>query len=463
MLDPRLVTFAALAAGTFASEDLACITAGLLVASGQTDWLTAVTACAAGIFVGDVGLYLMGRLVPARATRWQTARSWFNRFGNSAVFLSRFMPGSRVATYLTAGALRMPFARFASYLGVAVISWTLLLVGVTAWFGQAPQLLWLAVPALAMVTLRHTRWSRWEFWPVWLAYLPLAPYLLWLGVRHRSFILFRQTNPGMKNGGLVGESKSESLRHLRAGAPSHVPPFVLATRIAEAQAFVTAYPVVLKPDIGERGDGVAVIRNAAELDLYFAAAVRPTIVQHYVGGEEFGLFYERDPHSPYGELTSITTKQFPSVTGDGRSTIEQLVRAGERSSLIAHAYRNSCRRPFDSVPAAGETVPLVEIGSHCRGTVFLDGRHLWTPPLAAAVDRVAQTHPGFYFGRFDVRAASAEALQQGEFQVLELNGVGAEPAHIYDPKVSLWDAYRALFRHWRKAFAIGAANRRNAS
>ena len=45
-------------------------------------------------------------------------------------------------------------------------------------------------------------------------------------------------------------------------------------------------------------------------------------------------------------------------------------------------------------------------------------------------------------------------------RIIELNGVTSESTDIYDPKNSLWAAYRVLFRQWRLAFEIGAANRR---
>jgi hypothetical protein len=83
--------------------------------------------------------------------------------------------------------------------------------------------------------------------------------------------------------------------------------------------------------------------------------------------------------------------------------------------------------------------------------------------LTAAVDAMAQSHPGFYFGRFDVRSPSIEDLQGGSFEVLELNGVSAEATHIYDPSVSLRKAYRTLLVQWRIAFEIGAINRTTGS
>ena len=103
---------------------------------------------------------------------------------------------------------------------------------------------------------------------------------------------------------------------------------------------------------------------------------------------------------------------------------------------------------------------LVEIGTHCRGSLFLDGSHLVTPALAERMDQISKGVEGFTFGRYDVRVPSLEALQAGQdIQVIELNGVTAEATHIYDPQHSLWYAYRTLFSQWRILFAIGAAQR----
>jgi hypothetical protein len=76
---------------------------------------------------------------------------------------------------------------------------------------------------------------------------------------------------------------------------------------------------------------------------------------------------------------------------------------------------------------------------------------------------MAQSYPGFYFGRFDVRSPSIEDLQAGSFEVLELNGVSAEATHIYDASVSLRKAYRTLLVQWRIAFEIGLMNRTTGS
>ena len=217
---------------------------------------------------------------------------------------------------------------------------------------------------------------------------------------------------------------------------------------------------MLKPDRGERGSGVAVVRSTAEMHDYMKQATDNVIVQEHIGGEEFGIFYYRRPSEEIGHILSLTRKKFPRVTGDGKQTLEELILADPRAVSLAGAYLASCRRPPHEVIPGGEQVQLIEIGSHCRGAVFLDGAGLVTEALSAAVDRAARAMPGFFFGRFDVRSPSIEALQRGEFRILELNGVTSEATHIYDPKISVSQAYCALFEQWSLAFEIGAENQK---
>ena len=101
----------------------------------------------------------------------------------------------------------------------------------------------------------------------------------------------------------------------------------------------------------------------------------------------------------------------------------------------------------------------MEIGTHCRGAIFLDGERLRTPELEDAVDRLSRAYEGFFFGRYDLRVPSVEELRRGRgFKVIELNGVTSEATHIYDPRNGLRAAYRTLFEQWRLAFEIGKRN-----
>jgi len=222
---------------------------------------------------------------------------------------------------------------------------------------------------------------------------------------------------------------------------------------------VRSFPVVLKPDVGERGRGVAIIRSQGDLQSYAESAQGAVIVQEYVDGVEFGVFYCRYPNEESGRITSITEKRLPVAVGDGRTSLEELILNDARAFCIAKTYLKNVHRDPHSIPLAGECIHLAEIGSHCRGAVFIDATHLNTHALERSIDLVAKMHPGFFFGRFDLRAESVEAFQHGRFKVLELNGVGAEATHIYDPRIGIKEAYRVMRSQWRSAFEIGAANR----
>lgn len=504
---PQLVL---IALATLISEDLTCIATGVLVAQGKLSFAEGTAACIAGIFVGDALLFLTGRVIGRRALRWrllarflppdriERAAAWLQKRGLMVIFLSRFTPGLRLPTYFAAGLLPTKLSTFMTYFLVASAIWTPLVIGATGIFGEelleglfahrrqslaafvtvfgilaiALRLLW---PLVSFSGRRRLigflkRKIRWEFWPPWAAYLPLAPYFLYLALRHRSLTLFTAANPGIPSGGFVGESKSQILCHLSrledvvaeyAVIPSRLES---ARRIQTARRFMSSngleFPVVLKPDVGERGSGVAVIRSFAELESYLHRAESDTIIQRYVEGAEFGVFYYRYPNESRGRIFSITEKRFPVVVGDGKATLRELILRDSRAICMAATYQRVSKRPLEDVPAAGESVQLVELGSHCRGAVFLDGWRLKTPALEEAIDRISRAHPGFFFGRFDIRTASVEAFRQGQlFSVIELNGVSAEPTHIYDPSVSLLAAYRVMFEQWKIAFEIGAANR----
>jgi pimeloyl-ACP methyl ester carboxylesterase len=321
--------------------------------------------------------------------------------------------------------------------------------------------------------LTRSSWLRlthWEHWPPAAAYAPVAIYVAWLMVRHRSLTAFTAANPAMPAAGFISESKIEILTGLAAAGERVARSVVVrasqppSQRAAVVSAFLGApdasLPVVVKPDEGQRGSGVVVARTR---DAVFAEVERctvDTILQDFVPGDEFGVFYYRRPDEARGHILSITTKHLPAVVGDGRSTLERLILGGDRTLRMARLHLRQQRTRLTEVPDAGERVPLGDCGSHCRGALFLDGAHLLTPALEAAVDEVARGFDGFYFGRFDVRAASPEAFSDGRFTILELNGVTSEATHIYDPAVPIAEAYRVLFTQWRLAFEIGAANRR---
>jgi len=499
----------ALALSTLVSEDLACVAAGLLVARGSFGLGAASLACFLGIFGGDLLLFLAGRwggraaLARPPFSWWirpeqvERGEAWFRERTGRVLFATRFLPGSRLPTYVAAGMLGCPIRTFAFWLAVAGAIWTPILVGLAATLGAAvfsqlqrygraalplaigAFLLYIAlsrwVPPLFTARGRRLalgRWRRltcWEFWPAWLVNIPVVLYAAGQALRFRSPTVFTAVNPAMPAGGFVLESKIEILAALReGGAP--IARFVrlsaeqpLEERLATARAFLDEhgldFPVVVKPDVGQRGEGVTVVKSAEALAAHLEKATGEGIVQEYVSGREFGVFYIRHPDEPVGRIFSITDKRLPTLLGDGKKTLEELILADDRAVCMAPFHLERHKARIDQIPAAGERIELVEIGNHCRGAIFLDGNHLATPELTRAIDEASRGYKGFFFGRYDLRVPSEEHLKAGrDFRILELNGVTSEATHIYQPGASLLAAYRTLFTQWRLAFEIGAAN-----
>ena len=503
-----LLLLALIALATLASEDLTCIATGLLVSQGRIGLIAGSAACAAGILVGDLLLYAAGRwLGRPWLRRWPLKRmvspaalerssEWFERRGPAVILASRFTPGTRLATYVAAGLLKTGFWRFLLWFGLAVALWTPLLVGLASWLGARmlgwfgvfqrwalPGAIALAVGLWLLLSLGRglASWKgrrlllgslrrrlEWEFWPPWLLYAPLLPWIAWLAMRHRGLTVFTAANPGIEAGGFVGESKAAILDEL---APEAVAAYVriaaawpVEDRLAAARRFLAerslAPPVVIKPDVGERGRGVTIAHDEEALRRALESLTADSLIQEYVAGPELGVFYVRRPGERRGSIFSITDKRLPRVAGDGTSTVERLILADERAMRMAPTHLDRLAGELDRVPAPGEQVRLVDVGTHRLGALFLDGDRWRTPALEAAVERISQEFDGFHFGRYDLRAPSFEAFQRGEgIKVVELNGVTSEATHIYDPKNGLLDAYRVLFRQWALAFEIGAANR----
>jgi hypothetical protein len=316
------------------------------------------------------------------------------------------------------------------------------------------------------------RLTRWEFWPPWVFYPPVVAYLACLMVRHRSATVFTAANPAILAGGFVGESKYDILQRL-AGARDYVARasliearFSFAEKVLAAERFMIdqglTFPVVLKPNHGQRGSGVVIVRSAEALNSCLERSSVDTIIQEYIAGAEFGVFYVRHPSEARGHIFSVTEKQFPTVVGDGRRTLEELILEDDRAVCAARLYCERHRERLCSVPAAGETIPLAELGTHCRGAMFLDGSWVLTRALEERVDSIARGFEGFYFGRFDVRVdAGIGAFRSGSgFKIIELNGVTSEATHIYHPGTPLIAAYRVLMMQWRIAFELGAESRR---
>lgn len=309
----------------------------------------------------------------------------------------------------------------------------------------------------------YIKLTCWEYWPFGIVQFPLFLYWFWLSIRAKSLLFFSASNPGIFMGGMFGESKYDILKKI----PEQVKPKTIFIKIPQSVDQTLAmmkesgmeFPVICKPDLGERGFMVKRIANSDELRDYINQIRIDFIIQDCVDLPlEFGVYYVRFPNEDKGKVTSIVAKEMLTVTGDGNATLQQLILAKPRARFQWERLRIMHAQQLNRVLPASEEFVLNKIGNHCLGTKFLDGSYLITEQLNESFDRISKQIDGFYFGRFDLRCESEQALQEGRVKILELNGCGAEPAHIYQPGYPLSKALGVLFAHWKNLFTVSVQN-----
>ncbi len=221
-------------------------------------------------------------------------------------------------------------------------------------------------------------------------------------------------------------------------------------------------PVIVKPDIGGRGSGVKKITTLAGLTSYIQKFKNPLLVQEYVPyNNEAGIFYYRHPGSTTGRVSGVVKKELLTVTGDGIKNILQLLQENERMVLQIPALIKTTTLNLNEVLCRGEKKVLVPYGNHCRGAKFLDAKDWITPAFEKMIDDICLQIPGFYFGRLDIKYKSEADFFAGKnFSIIEVNGAGSEPAHIYDPSHSIFFAWREILRHWKILYQVSTTNHR---
>ena len=507
----RMALLFLIAAATLISEDLACIAAGLLAARALISPVEAVAASALGIYVGDILLYLTGYLIGLRALnhrplKWvvseqrvQQCRILFEKRGLVLIFMSRFLPGTRTATFLAAGLVRVNLVKLLIVFGLAVLVWTPILVLAAMLIGRkvvgyidvySGWAVWVFLGLMVLIfgitrlivplftwrgrRLLLSRWRRlsnWEFWPYYVTNVVTFLYVLYAGIfKFRNPTLFTVTNPAIKpDSGFIGESKSDILKgldqsyvgrwQLVAGATE------LPRRVELFKSFMAAhsldFPVVLKPDVGQRGLGVKICANTDEARVWLEQTDGDYLMMEYLDGEEFGVFYYRLPDQRRGRIFSINRKILLRVEGDGRSTLEELILKDDRALCLAPMFFKRHEAQLLDIVPAGETRQLGQVGTHSLGALFLNGADLITAELLDGIEPIIRDYDGFYFGRFDLKAPSEAELKAGRnLKVIELNGLTSEATHIYDPQNSIFYAWKTLIDQWSIAFRIAEANQR---
>ncbi|MGC4101832.1 hypothetical protein [Ferruginibacter sp.] len=308
---------------------------------------------------------------------------------------------------------------------------------------------------------------HWEYWPQWLVYAPVTPVYIYYTIKARTPFFVTAANPSMENGGYLAESKFTIHNQL---AQQPVAQTILIAQVENYEQVKEqlhtsgiSYPFFCKPDIGGKGRGVEKVENENGLRNYHKKSPVNYLIQAAIPFKnEIGVFYCRLPGEAKGFISGIVGKSTMEIKGDGAHTVKELIEAVPRYYYQRHFLFEKYKAQLHTIPAAGNRFLLSEIGNHARGSLFTDLTHYNNAKLETVIDSISKAYNTFYFGRYDIKFNSWEELYEGKnFMIVELNGSGSEPTHIYDPRKTIWQAWKIILQHWKLLYNIAAANHKN--
>jgi hypothetical protein len=311
------------------------------------------------------------------------------------------------------------------------------------------------------------RLVNWELWPFYLLYLPIGPIWFWYCLRARSIWFFSSSNPTLTFGGFEGESKKEMYEQLpKASYPKtiyllHSFSFEDAKKQMQINGF--SYPFVVKPDVGMKGILFRKIENQEQFKKYHERIPVEYIVQDLIEMPlELGVFYYRYPDREHGVITGFFQKELLEVRGDGKSTLWELIVRHPRAKFRLEEMKHRHESRLERIIPEGQSFYISYAGNHNRGARFINLKHEIDDRLLKIFDDLSHYTDKFYYGRYDIKCSSVEDLKEGKnYSIIEFNGCGAEPNHIYDCGLPLGKAYKEILKHWKALFEISRYNHRN--
>jgi len=307
--------------------------------------------------------------------------------------------------------------------------------------------------------------THWEKWHYHVKYIPLYPVWLWLCIRSRSLWFFTPSNPTLTFGGFEGESKREMYNQLPPGTYPKSLFISPHTTFENVMEMVTTskftYPFAVKPDIGMMGFLFRVIESETDLEKYHRSMPCDYIIQDLVDYPiEVSVFYYRYPGQDKGHITGFVRKEMLEVTGDGTSTLDELLNQFQnRPGFQPEEWRIKHKNRLHEIIPKGEIFRLSWVANLSRGGRLVNLENEKDERLLEVFDKLSHYNGNFYYGRYDIKCSTIEDLKNGKnFSILEYNGSGAEPHHVYGNGNNLFQAYGILIHHWKTLAAISRLN-----
>ena len=278
-------------------------------------------------------------------------------------------------------------------------------------------------------------------------------YYLYNAAKYRSLTFFSACNPGLSFGGMLADDKTEAYNII---PQRYLPKMLTYNHEVGLQSQLNQngleFPVIVKPNMGYKGYAVRECRNISELESYISKLDqnKEWLIQEYIDKKcEFSIMYYRIPGSINHGVTSISNKKYPTVLGDGVSTVEQLMARYENPFVDKEYLKIKWKLKLKEVPMLNEEIVLHHIGNYSRGSKFYSEMNENDLSLSDAMYDVFEDNEDVYFCRLDIKADSMDDVRNGDFKIMEINGAKSEPLHIYDPQFSFWDRIRDVRKHWK--------------
>lgn len=307
--------------------------------------------------------------------------------------------------------------------------------------------------------------TNWELWPFNLIYAPLGPLWLWYAIKAKCFWFFTPTNPTLTFAGFEGEGKKEMYDLLPEGLypttayASPKQPFTEIQKIMAEKGFT--YPLCVKPESGLKGLLFRKVDNEEKLRFYHERVPVDYVMQELVEAPlEVSVFYYRYPSAQTGTISGFIQKEMMHLFGDGKSTLWELILQHPKAKHRLEEMRIKHEKQLTTVLPNGEKYILTYAANLNRGARFTNLEHLIDNRLLHIFDPLSHRCQ-FYYGRYDIKCNSIEELKQGKYMILEFNGTGAEPNHVYNAGFSWFKALAVFAHHWRVMYEIGKYNYRH--
>ena len=308
----------------------------------------------------------------------------------------------------------------------------------------------------------------WNFCPWPVQFLPVITKFF------RNWGKINAVNPALSGfSGLMGMSKIEMNKRLAEKFRPRNLFFktlpksreILEQKFMEKYGELPNYPVILKPNVGERASGVNFVR-ADQIDEFLAGNQDLTeiIFEEFIETElEFGLSWIRNPHTEELEILSLVQKKTPRILGDGQKTLRELILEKCAELNLDKSREKKILAGFSAEDLSEKVVGeknIVRTASVSYGTSFqkINLSSAEEENLIKLIPQLLENFAGIFAGRFDLKANNLDELLQGKCKILEMNGVGGTPLEIYDNALSIPERYEVLFNYFSKVLEIADQN-----